>query len=180
MRRKILIGLGAVAVILGVFAIVVALQPSAFRIARTATIAAPPQAVFAQINDFDAWGAWSPWAKLDPAAKATFEGPSAGTGAIFRWSGNDKVGKGQMTLTESRPADLVRIKVDFVKPFEGSNTTEFTLKPEGNQTAVTWSMFGENDFIGKAICLFVDMDKMLGGDMKKGLSQMKAVVEGKK
>jgi uncharacterized protein YndB with AHSA1/START domain len=180
MLRKILIGLAAVAAILGVFAIVVALQPSAFRIARTATIAAPAQDVFAQINDFRAWDAWSPWAKLDPAAKATFEGPPAGKGAIFRWSGNDKVGEGQMTLTESRPADLVRIKVDFVKPFEGSNTTEFTLKPEGNQTAVTWSMFGENNFIGKAMCLFVSMEKMLGPEMEKGLAQMKAVAEGKK
>ena len=157
-----------------------ALQPSTFRVARTATIAASAQDVFAQINDFHAWEAWSHWAKLDPAARATFEGPAAGKGAIFRWSGNDKVGEGQMTLTESRPVDLVRIKADFVRPFEGGNMTEFTLKSEGNQTAVTWSMFGENDFIGKAICLFVDMDKMLGGDMEKGLSQMKAVVEGKK
>lgn len=129
MLKKILITL---AVIIVVFAVIVALQPSDFRVARTATISAPPPAVFAQVNDFHKWEAWSPWAKLDPAAKNSFEGPAAGRGAIFKWSGNNEVGEGSMTITESRPSDLIKIKLDFTKPFEATNTTEFTFKPEGN------------------------------------------------
>jgi Polyketide cyclase / dehydrase and lipid transport len=174
MLKKILI---ALAVIVALFIGVVAMQPSEFRIVRTATIAAPTPAVFAQVNDFHNWEAWSPWAKLDPAAKTTFEGAPAGAGAVFTWSGNDKVGEGRMTLTESRPADLVRIKVEFVRPFTGGNTTEFTFKPDGNQTAVTWSVLGQNDFVGKALCMFMNMEKMLGGDLEKGLAQMKSVAE---
>jgi hypothetical protein len=174
MLKKILI---ALAVIVIVFVVIVALQPSDFRVARTAAISVPPPAVFAQVNDFHKWEAWSPWAKLDPAAKNSFEGPSAGIGAIFKWSGNNEVGEGSMTITESRPSDLIKIKLDFTKPFEATNTTEFTFKPEGNQTMVTWSMFGTNNFIAKAFCLFNSMDKMIGGQFEKGLAQMKTVAE---
>jgi Polyketide cyclase / dehydrase and lipid transport len=129
------------------------------------------------VNDFHNWEAWSPWAKLDPAAKATFEGPSTGTGAIFKWTGNKEVGEGSMTITESRPSDLIRIKLEFLRPFEATNSAEFTFKPEGNRTAVTWSMEGKNNFIAKAVCLFMNMDKMVGGQFEQGLAQMKAVVE---
>jgi hypothetical protein len=174
MLKKILIALAAIVV---VFVIVVAMQPSEFRVARTATISAPAPAVFAQVNDFHNWEAWSPWAKLDPAAKNSFEGPSAGIGAIFRWAGNKEVGEGSMTITESRPSDLIRIKLEFLKPFAATNSAEFTFKPDGDQTAVTWSMAGKNKFISKAICLFMNMDKMVGGKFEEGLARMKSVVE---
>ncbi|MGE5193981.1 MAG: SRPBCC family protein [Deltaproteobacteria bacterium] len=172
--KKIFLSLAAIVV---VFVGVVAMQPSDFRVTRSTTIAAPPADVFAQVNDFHNWEAWSPWAKLDPAARNSFEGASAGTGAIFKWSGNDKVGEGKMTLTESRPHELIRIKLEFVRPFADTSTTEFTFKPEGGQTVVTWSMFGRKNFVSKAVCLFMNMDKMLGGDFEKGLAQMKTVAE---
>jgi uncharacterized protein YndB with AHSA1/START domain len=174
MLKKILI---AIAVIVVVFVVVVAIQLSEFRIARSATINAPPSAVFAQVNDFHNWEAWSPWAKLDPAAKATFGGPRAGKGAIFRWAGNEEVGEGSMTITESRPSDLIRIKLEFLKPFEATNTAEFTFKPEDNHTTVTWSMEGQNNFTAKAVCLFMNMDQMVGGQFEKGLASMKSVAE---
>ncbi len=160
-----------------VFIVIVALQPSDSRVARSATISAPPPALFAQVNYFHKWEAWSPWAKLDPAAKNSFEDPSAGTGAIFKWSSNNEVGEGSMTIMESRPSEMIKIKLDFTKPFEATNTTEFTFNPDGNQTTVTWSMFGTNNFIAKAFCLFNSMDKMVGGQFEKGLAQMKSVVE---
>jgi Polyketide cyclase / dehydrase and lipid transport len=174
MLKKILI---AIAVIVVVFVVVVAIQPSEFRIERSAIISAPASAVFAQVNDFYNWEAWSPWAKLDPAAKATFGGPRAGKGAIFRWAGNEEVGEGSMTITESRPSDLIRIKLEFLKPFEATNTAEFTFKPEDNHTTVTWSMEGQNNFIAKAVCLFMNMDQMVGGQFEKGLASMKSVAE---
>jgi len=174
MLVKILIGL---AVLVALLVVVVALQPSEFRITRTATVAAPASAVFAQVNDFHKWEAWSPWAKLDPAVRNTFEGAPAGTGAVFAWAGNSKVGEGRMTITESRPSELVRIKLEFMKPFAATNTAEFTFKPEGDRTAVTWSMFGHNNFMGKAVCLVMNMDKTLGGEFDKGLAAMKSVAE---
>ena len=128
MLKKILIALAAIAV---VFVGYVAMQPSEFRVVRTATVAAPTPDVFAQVNNFHNWEAWSPWAKLDPAAKATFGGPPAGPGAVFTWAGNDKVGEGRMTLKESRPSDLIRIKLEFLRPFKATNTAEFTFKPDG-------------------------------------------------
>jgi len=173
MLIKILI---AIAVIVIVFVVVVAMQPSEFRVARSATVSAPPPAVFAQVNDFHKWEAWNPWGKIDPAMKQTYEGP-AGVGAIYTWVGNKNVGEGRMTLTESRPSDLIRIKLEFFKPFAGTNIAEFTFKPAGNQTAVTWSMAGKNNFMAKAIHLFMNMDKMIGGQFETGLAQMKSIVE---
>ena len=176
MLIKILI---ALAVIVVVFVVIVAMQPSEFGVVRSATISAPAPALFAQVNDFHKWEAWNPWGKLDPTMKQAYEGAPAGTGAIYTWSGNNEVGEGRMTITESRPSDLIRIKLEFFKPFAVTNTAEFTFKPEGNQTAVTWSMTGNNNFMAKAVHLFMDMDKMIGGMFERGLAQMKSVVEAK-
>jgi len=157
--------------ILGAFA------PKAFRIERSATIKAPASAVFAQVNDFQNWRAWSPWEKLDPALKRSYAGPAAGPGSQYAWIGNRKVGEGRMTILDSRAGELIRIKLEFFKPFAATNTAEFTFKPEGNQTGVRWSMFGEKNFVAKAVHLFMNMDKMIGGQFEKGLSSMKAVAE---
>ena len=110
--------------------------------------------------------------------KQTYEGPPAGTGAIYTWAGNNKVGEGRMTLTESHPSDLIRIKLDFLKPFASTCTTEFIFKPEGNQILVTWNMFGRNGFVSKAFCMFMNMDKMVGSDFERGLASLKSVTEG--
>lgn len=163
--------------LIGIFAIIVAVQPAEYRVERSATIAAPAPVVFNQVNDFHNWEAWSPWAKLDPAAKNSFEGPPAGAGSIFRWSGNDKVGEGLMTILESQPSDRVKIKLEFIRPFADTANTEFAFKPSGDSTAVTWSMSGHRNFLAKAICLFMNMDKMVGGDFEKGLAQMKTTAE---
>jgi carbon monoxide dehydrogenase subunit G len=174
MLKKILIALAALVLI---FVVIVALQPSDFQMARSATIAAPQQAVFAQVNDFHKWDAWSPWAKLDPNAKIGFEGPPEGQGTVMTWSGNSEVGEGKMTLTESRPYDLIKTKVDMVKPIAGSSISEFTFKPEGDQTSVTWSMAAHHNFLHKALCLISGGKRMMGGLMDKGLAQLKTVAE---
>ena len=174
MLKKILIGL---AVIVVVFLIVVAFQPADYRVTRTATIAAPPAVVFAQVDDLRKWEAWSPWAKMDPAMKVTYTGPAAGVGAVSGWAGNSEVGEGRMTITESRPSELIRFHLEFIKPMAGTSASEFTFKPEGNQTVVTWTMTGKNNFIGKAFCLFMNMDKMVGGQFEQGLARLKSVAE---
>lgn len=174
--KKILIVL---VVLVAGFVVLVAVQPAEFRVTRSASMKAPASDVFAQVSEFRKWDAWSPWAKLDPAAQNTFEGPSSGTGAIFRWSGNDQIGAGDMTILESRSNEAIKIDLHFIRPFESRATIDFAFKPEGDGTSVTWSMTGENNFIGKAFCLFVDMDKMLGGDFEKGLANIKSVVEKK-
>jgi len=178
-KKILLVALAVLAAVVVVFVIVVSIQPADFRITRSATMSAAPADVFAQVNDFHNWNAWSPWAKLDPAAKNSFEGPSSGEGAVFRWAGNDEVGEGSMTITESRPPELVGIRLDFLRPFEGTSNAEFTFKPVGDQTEVTWSMHGENNFIAKAFCMFMDMEKMLGDQFEQGLANLKSIVETK-
>ena len=175
MIRKILIALAGIVV---VFVAIVAMQPSEYRVARTAIVSAPASAVFAQVNDFHHWEAWSPWAKLDPTMKQTYEGAPAGTGAIYTWAGNREVGEGRMTLMESRPSDRIMIQLEFLKPFAATSIAEFTFKPAGNQTAVTWSMTGHANFMAKAVHLFMSMDRMIGDNFEKGLARLKSITEG--
>ncbi len=172
--RNILLGLAAVILIL---VVVVSLQPAAFRISRSTTIAAPPATVFAQVNDFRNWEAWSPWAKLDPNAQFTYEGAESGVGAMFRWDGNADVGAGSMRITESKPDERILIDLQFLKPFAARNVTEFMFEPQGEGTVVTWTMSGTHDFFGKAFSLFADMDQLVGGDFERGLASMKSVAE---
>lgn len=170
--------LATIAAVVVIFMIVVAMQPTDFRVERSATMRAPAPAAFEQVNDFQNWRAWSPWEKVDPALKRQYDGPKAGTGAVYAWQGNKDVGEGRMTITESRPGELVRIKLEFFKPFAATNAAEFRFKPAGpDSTAVTWTMTGQNNFLAKGICMFVDMDKMVGGMFDQGLAQMKSVVE---
>ena len=174
MLKTILIVL---AVLIAGFAVVVSRQPAQFRIERSTTIAAPAGRVFPLVNDLHRWHGWSPWAKLDPQAKEAFEGPAQGVGASFSWAGNAKVGVGKMTITESRPSRLIRMKLEFLKPMKATSTAEFNFISEGASTVVTWSMSGENGFIGKAMHLVGVCEKMVGGQFEKGLASMKTLAE---
>ncbi|APV50271.1 polyketide cyclase [Betaproteobacteria bacterium GR16-43] len=156
--------------------VIAALQPDTFRIERSIAIKAPPEKVQAQIADFHAWGAWSPWEKKDPAMKRTFGGPERGKGATYAWEGNKDVGSGRMEILVADP-QKVAIKLEFLKPFEATNTAEFTLVPQGDTTTVTWAMFGPSNFIQKVMCLFMSMDKMVGPDFEAGLAALKASAE---
>jgi hypothetical protein len=176
MLKKILI---VAAIFVVILIVVVALQPSEFRVARSIVIAAPPATVFSKVNDLRTWQQFSPWAKLDPNAKVTFAGPETGVGSSFAWAGNSEVGEGTMTLVESRPHELIRFKLQFVKPFEGTNDAEFTFTPVGAQTEVTWRMSGHNNFLFKAVGLFIDCEKMIGSQFEEGLRNLRVLSEAK-
>jgi uncharacterized protein YndB with AHSA1/START domain len=154
-----------------------ATKPDTFTLQRSATIKAPPERIFALINDFHSWPQWSPWEKLDPNLKRTFSGATSGKGAVYEWEGDKKVGAGRMEILDAPPPRQITIKLDFKRPFEANNTAEFTLQPQGDATAVTWVMRGKNIFIGKVMSIFVDMDKMVGKDFETGLANLKAATE---
>jgi hypothetical protein len=178
MIKKILLyGIVVIVLIIAIFCVVVAMQPAHYTVERSATINAPAPVVFAQVNDFHKWQAWSPWEKIDPNMKKEFSGAAAGNGAVYSWAGNNDVGEGKMTITDSHPSDNIKIKLEFVKPFTATNATDFTFTPQGNQTNVKWTMSGDNNFVAKAFSMFMNMDKMVGGDFEKGLAQMKTVSE---
>ena len=168
--------IAVVIVVLGLAAYI-ATRPGEFQVVRSATFAAPAPAVFAQVNELRKWEAWSPWAKKDPRMKQSYEGPAAGAGAVTSWVGNKDVGEGRMSIVESRPAELVRFKLEFFKPFAATNSAEFTFKEQGGRTAVSWSMSGRNNFVGKAMSVVFDFDKMIGADFEAGLASMKTIVE---
>lgn len=168
--------LGLVAAVI-VLVIVIASRPADFHVERSLTIAAPPATVFAEVNDFRQWTAWSPYEKRDLAMKKTYDGPTAGAGSSYTWNGNGEVGEGTVTITESQPDERIAISLVMVRPFACRNAVEFTFKPQGDQTRVTWGMDGKYNFITKAMGLFMNMDGMIGGDFEQGLQSLKQVVE---
>lgn len=153
-----------------------ALRPSIFRVQRRATIKASPGKIAALIDDFRAWGQWSPWEKIDPTMTRIFEGAERGVGAIYGWTGTGKAGAGRMEILEDTPSRIV-IKLDFMKPFEAHNSAVFTLEPKGEETEVVWTMEGPQPYVGKLMGLVFNMDKLVGGDFDKGLSDLKKVAE---
>jgi hypothetical protein len=154
-----------------------ATQPDHYHIERSAMISAAPAAVFRQVNDFHRWDAWSPWERIDPAMKRTFTGPGSGKDAAYAWAGNDKVGEGRMTIVESQPDSRVGIRLEFIKPWTETCRIDFTMVPNGATTNVTWGMDGMRNYMAKIMCVFMDMDKLIGTDFEKGLGQLKAVAE---
>lgn len=157
--------------------VIIAGQPDEFAVTRATRVTAPPEKIFPHVNDLHQWEAWSPWVKLDPNAKSTFSGSASGAGASMAWEGNNKVGAGQMTITESQPGERIRLRLDFQKPMKATNTAEFKFRPEGGQTVVTWSMAGKSCFMGKVFGLLMDCEKMIGKQYEQGLASLKSVTE---
>ena len=176
MLKKILIGVVAV---IAVILVLASRVPDDFTVQRSTLIKAKPEKIIAQINDFHHWGAWDPWAKMDPAMKVTYSGSPSGKGAMYAWEGNGKVGSGSMEITDSTP-NQVNINLHFTKPMKGEDTATFTLAPQGDSTQVTWAMAGKVPFVGKIFHLFMNMDKMVGASFDQGLADMKAVAEAPK
>lgn len=166
-----------VVVLIGAVLAFAATRPDVFRVQRATSIKAPPEKIFPLINEFDRWGAWSPYEKKDPAMKRARSGPAAGKGAVYAWEGNGEVGQGRMEIADAAAPSRVTIKLDFVKPFEAHNIVDFTLEPKGDATSVTWAMHGPANYLSKLIGLFIDMDKMIGKDFEAGLAGLKAIAE---
>lgn len=156
----------------GALLAVIATRPDTFRVERSAEVSAPPEVVFGLIDDLTQWPRWSPWEKLDVAMKKTYEGPKSGVGASYSWSGNSDVGAGRLTIVDSQPDALVRVKLEFFEPFAGTSEARFELAPTAAGTSVRWTVEGQNGFAAKAISLVVDMDRMMGDFFEKGLADL--------
>src|ERR1700730_6448947 len=152
------------AIAIAVVLILAATKPDTFSVRRAATVKAPPEKIFSLINDFHQWGTWSPWENKDPAMKRSYSGAESGKGAIYAWDGNNNVGSGRMEILDTSTPTKIVIKLDFYRPFEGHNTAEFTMLPQGDATNVTtnvtWLMHGPTPFMGKIIHVFIKMDRM--------------------
>lgn len=168
-----------IAAVIAVLGTLVHRKPDTFRYTRSAVIHATPEAVFREVEDFRRWAYWSPWVPLDPNCKFTFEGPQSGAGSVYSWDGNNKVGAGKMTITETKPHEVILIDLQFYKPMKALNHTEFTFTPQEDDTLVSWTMSGRNTFMGKLVDSIMNCEKMVGDMFVKGLVNLKKTVESK-
>ena len=165
------------AIAIAIILIVAATKPNTFSIQRATVVKAPPERIFPLINDFQQWGTWSPYENKDPAMKRSYSGAASGQGAVYAWEGNKNVGSGRMEILEATAPSKIVIKLDFFTPFEGHNTAEFTVLPQGDATNVTWLMHGPLPFMGKIMHVFINMDRMVGRDFEAGLANLKRLTE---
>lgn len=170
--------LSILVVAVAILVVVVATRPSTYHVERSVQIDAPVATVFGMVHDLKTWGAWSPWGKRDPAMHKTFTPTTSGVGASYAWEGNKKVGKGKMTITDEQPPERVVERLEFIEPFQSVAETSFTFKPDGaDATRATWALDGNNNFVGKAFGLVMNMDRLIGGDFEDGLANLKRVSE---
>jgi uncharacterized protein YndB with AHSA1/START domain len=177
MVKLLSVVLAVLLLIVGVVLANAAAKPDTFRVERTASIKAPPEKIFPLINDFDNWGAWSPYEKKDPAMKRTYGATAAGKGATYAWDGDKNVGQGRMEIVEATAPSKVALKLDFMKPFEAHNRVQFDLIPKGELTEVVWDMQGPVPYVGKIMHVFINMDRMVGADFEAGLANLKSLAE---
>lgn len=176
MLKKILI---AVVVLIAGVLLFAATKPDVLRVERSVVVNAPPEAIYSLIADFHQWPRWSPWEALDPAMTRTHSGAPSGEGAVYEWSGNSDVGKGRMEILDTQKPAIVTIALDFIEPWEGHNITEFRLTPQQDSTVVRWTMEGPSPYMMKVMSVFMNMDRMVGGDFEKGLGALKTAAEGR-
>ncbi len=167
----------ALAVAIAIVLILAATKPDTLRVQRATTVKAPPETIFSLINDFHQWGSWSPYENKDPAMKRSYSGTASGKGAVYAWDGNKNVGSGRMEILDSSPPSKILIKLDFFKPFEGHNTAEFTMLPQGDATNVIWVMYGPAPFMSRVMQVFMNLDNMIGKDFEVGLANLKRLTE---
>jgi hypothetical protein len=165
------------AIAIAIVLILATTKPDTFSVQRGAAMKASPERIFSLINDFHQWGAWSPWENKDPAMKRTYSGAESGRGAIYAWDGNKNVGSGRMEILDASTPSKIVIKLDFFKPFEGHNTAELTMQPQGDATSVSWVMHGPAPFMSKVMQVFMNIDKMIGKDFEAGLANLKRLTE---
>jgi hypothetical protein len=168
MIKKILLGLAGLIVII---LLIAAFKSPDFRVERSLTIAAPPEALFGWFNSPKKFDEFNPWLKIDPSAKTEYTGPEAGVGAVASWVGKE-TGEGKATIIESKPNELVRLRMDWIAPMEGVSTVDYTFKPEGDKTTVSWAMYGKSNFVGRLFSVFMDCDSMCGPQFEKGLAEV--------
>ena len=155
----------------------IASRPAEFSVQRDLSVAARPVVVYAQVHDPSAWRAWSPWETVDPQMQRSYSGPPAGVGAVYAWRGNKDVGAGRMTIVEAKPYSYLRFKLEFFEPYTATHDAEFFFEASGTGTRVTWRMSGRKDFLGKAVGMVMDMDRMIGSQFDQGLLNLKRVAE---
>jgi uncharacterized protein YndB with AHSA1/START domain len=175
---EIIATIAAVLVIaIAVVLVLAATKPNTFSVTRATTVRVPPEKIFPLINDFHQWATWSPYENKDPAMKRSFSGAERGRGAVYAWDGNNNVGSGRMEILEASAPSKIVIKLDFFKPFEGHNTAEFTMLPQGDGTDVTWLMRGPASFMSRLMQVFMNLDRMIGKDFEAGLANLKRLTE---
>ena len=165
------------AIAIAVVLILGATKPDTLRVQRSVRIKAPPEGIFPLISDFHQWVAWSPYEQKDPAMKRTYSGAERGKGAVYAWEGDKNVGSGRMEILEASAPQKIVIKLDFFTPFEGHNTAEFTMLPQGDATNVSWRMHGPAPFMARIMHVFINIDKMVGSDFEAGLANLKRLTE---
>ncbi|EMJ91890.1 SRPBCC family protein [Leptospira alstonii] len=178
-KTIVLASIGLLVVFVAGVLAVASTKPNTFRYERTLSMNAEPERIFALLNDYHNWPSWSPWEKLDPGMKRSYSGSSSGLGSVYEWEGNSEVGKGRMEIIESKSPSTIKMRLDFLSPFEAHNTAEFTFAVKDGKTHVTWAMYGPNELISKVMGLFCDMDQMIGKDFETGLNNIKSTVDGK-
>lgn len=170
--------LSIVGTIIGILLIYAGVKSPQMEISRELLIKATPEIIFPYLNNSQKMNDWMPWQNSDPELKMLYSGPSEGAGSRSSWDSSGKMGTGYAEIIESIPNQSVKTKLEYTKPMVMSQVATMSLVPaENGETLVRWSVTGHNSFLFRLIGIFMNMDKMVGGEFEKGLTTLKTITE---
>ena len=165
----------AVLSLLALYLILTLFGPSEIKVERQIKISRSKSLIQKRLCDFYYFhDKWSPWTEKDPAMITSFKGNAGEAGHLYTWSGNKEVNEGEMELLAIKE-DSVLLRINFDK--RQDSKLYFILKESDAETEVTWGLLMDIGFFGRAPMLFINMDKMIGPDFEKGLSNLKGYLE---
>lgn len=153
------------------------LAPAGYNVSRTVEIRIAPGAAFEYLKFLKNQEEWSPWGKKDPDMKKGFRGTDGTVGATSTWEGNRQVGAGEQEITRVVPGSRIETQLRFLKPWKSASNAYLEVEPAPGGSLVRWGFRGKSGFPMRLMMLFVSMDKMVGKDFEKGLSNLKARLE---
>jgi len=165
-----------------IFVIVGLFLPSDVHLERSIGINRPPSTVFALLNGFSTFSAWSPWSQRDPDTVFSYSGPLFGAGAHMSWRGDPRlVGSGWQEITASEPFSSIRLKLELDQV--GTAYPYFQLQPIGPGVTLTWgfdmNLVENQEFLTGILMKYFGLffDSWIGTDFEQGLVRFKAFAE---
>ena len=178
---KILIGIIILIVaIIVLFLIIGLFVKKDYSVEKDVIVIKPKDVVFEYLKFLKNQNKFSVWGSVDPNMKTVFTGTDGTIGFVSAWESNNNknVGKGEQEILKIVDGERIDYEIRFLKPFKSTSWAYITtIAINDNQTKVHWGFAGKMKYPTNLTMLFMHMEKMVGDDLRKGLQNLKAILE---
>ncbi len=167
--KTVVVALGVVTLLFG---LIVGSRSSSIAVERSQVLAAPPDVVFAVLNDPLKLPNTMGVLALDPQAQIK----AAGAAGVD-WQGSALSGEGHAERTAAQAPTLVRYALTYVQPSASPVQLVFTLEPKNDGTKVTLKHEATRGLGEKARALVMDFDRTVGPTLEASLGRLEGLAK---